>query len=399
MIFESRVIERDTYNTEMIMSNSRDAIYLNNAAGSWPPAPGVVEAVTTALEEQPEHPGRSISPSADVATGCRSKLAYLLGGVDPTRIALTSSATQALNIALLGVGLAGGDHVITTVTEHNSVLRPLHHLEKERNIRLSIIGMDSLGAVDRDSFGTALMDKPALVVMNHASNVTGRINDVASYFIRAREAGALTLLDASQTFGAANVSPKELNADIVAFTGHKGLHGPLGTGGLFISEDLELDQIFVGGTGIRSDLLMHPGEMPLRLEAGTPNTPAIAGLSAALGWVLECGEEFRSRAQKHAEALREGLGKIRGINIFDDREGAERTGVVSFRLDGWSVEETGVILLQSFNIVSRTGLHCAPLIHRAIGSWPEGTVRFSVSGFNTVAEVEAAVSAIEKIAK
>jgi selenocysteine lyase/cysteine desulfurase len=267
----------------------------------------------------------------------------------------------------------------------------------ECGVRIHIVGFDAHGSVDLEQFDRALAAEPVLVALNHASNVTGRVNDARMLLGRAKAAGAATLLDASQTLAQRPVRPVELNADLVAFTGHKGLHGPPGSGGLYVSPDFDLEQVIVGGTGVRSDLELHPPEMPMRLEAGTPNVPALAGMTAALRWVAERGERFGRHEQQLAARLREELGRIPGVRLFDTESEAERVGVVSFRLDRWDVDETAYVLSQSFGILCRSGLHCAPLIHEFIGSAPDGTVRFSPSGFTSNEQVEAALDAIRRL--
>jgi selenocysteine lyase/cysteine desulfurase len=373
-------------------------VYLNNAATAWPKAPGTVEATARALEQIPAAPGRATdSALPEVESHCRKHLARLLGA-DPQSMVLTCSATQALNIALLGLGLEAGDLVVTSVTEHNSVLRPLRHLERSAGARVEIIGLDREGELDDAAFERALRRRPRLVALNHVSNVTGRINPVDRWFARAKQSGALTLLDATQSTGHIPVHVSALNADLVAFTGHKGLRGPPGTGGLYVSPNLVLEQVFVGGTGVRSDLVFHPEEMPTRLEAGTPNLPALAGLSAALGWLEREGEEKRRIERELGQTLREGLARIPGVQLVDLRPEGHAVAIVSFRVEGWSIEEAGFVLEQSFGIVCRTGLHCAPLMHEAVESAPDGTIRFSPSGFNTEEEIDRAISAVRRMA-
>jgi len=373
------------------------SVYLNNAATAWPRARGVTAAVTAALRAMPLHPGRTVTRQADAIVECRARLAAVLGAV-PERIALTTNATQALNLAILGLNLPEGAHAVTTVMEHNSVLRPLARLKRDRAIRLTVIGLDSDGALDAAAFARALEDTPALVAVTHASNVTGRINNVEPLFEQAKRAGAITLLDASQSLGHVPVNPIALHADLVAFTGHKGLRGPAGTGGLYVSPALELAQVVVGGTGVRSNLEHHPPEMPMRLEAGTPNVPALAGLAAALRWHEKAGAPFHAQEADMAARLRAGLTGIPGVRVFDTAAPGPRTGIVSFQIPGWDVEEAGFILTESFGIVCRTGLHCAPLIHDAIGSAPQGTIRFSVSGFTRPGEIRAALRAVKALA-
>jgi len=374
------------------------AVYLNNAATSWPKAPGVAEAMAEAVHRLPSHPGRTPLRAPDPLAACRHALAELMAVPDPARIVLTTNATASLNLAILGLGLGPGDHVVTTVTEHNSVLRPLEHVRLSQGITVTHVSLSEDGALDGDAFARALYHGARAVVVNHASNVTGRVNEVAALFALARRAGAVTVLDASQTLGHLPVKPLEVGADVVAFTGHKGLLGPAGTGGLYVSSGLELRQAIVGGTGVRSDLATHPEDMPTRLEAGTPGTPAFAGLAAALEWRKEHGAEWELGEQRAAEALRTGLGEIGGVEVVDDDERATRVGVVSLRARGWEVEELGYILGESFGIHCRTGLHCAPLIHEAVGTAPEGTVRLSVSGFTSGEDIDYALAALGEIA-
>ena len=384
----------------------RPMLYLNNAATAWPRAPGVVEAVRDMLTGIPDNPGRSQEMTscdplhdADPMTECRRRLASLLSVPDPSRIALCSNATHALNLAILGQDHIRCRRVITSVTEHNSVLRPLAHIRQRQGIDCAIIGLDESGALDGEAYESALEKGADLVVLNHASNVTGRVQDVGPFFARAKEAGAITLLDASQTLGHIPVHPESLHADLVAFTGHKALRGPPGTGGLYVSPLLELEQTIVGGTGVRSDLEFHPPDMPMRLEAGTPNMPAFAGLAAALRWHERSGRGFQDDEMARARQLREGLEGIGGVRIMDPDPAARRVPILSVRVSGWPVEDCGYVLLKSFGIICRSGLHCAPLIHAPIGSAPEGTVRFSPSGFTTPDEIDFVVSAVKKVAE
>ena len=379
------------------LAGATGRVYLNNAASSWPKAPGVVEAVTQALQEPPAHPGRVASQVADAATECRVRLASLLDVHEPDQIVLTTGATQALNLAILGVDLPRGAHVVTTVTEHNSVLRPLHHMKQRLGLRITTVGLDADGALDVQAFNRAMRDDPTLVVINHASNVTGCVNNVAPLFARAHDTGAVTLLDAAQSLGHIPVHPESLGADLVAMTGHKGLFGPPGTGALYVAPHLDLTQVLVGGTGVRSDLALHPPQMPMRLEAGTPGTPAFAGLAAALRYIEENGDSLRAQSHRLTTKLRDGLSSLPSVTLFGTASEASPTGVVSFAMADWSVADAGSVLEESFGIICRTGLHCAPLIHEAIGSAPEGTIRLSVSGRNREADVEAALCAVKQI--
>lgn len=374
-------------------------IYLNNAASSWPKAPGVAEAVRRAIEEPAVEAGRGAGRRTDPAQACRLSLGCLLGVEDPSRVVLTANATMALNLAIRGLGLGRGDLVVTTAAEHNSVLRPVEWLRREVGVRVEIVPLTQQGAYDEEAFERALDLGPRLLVLTHASNVTGRLFPVARWFARARLRGAYTLLDASQSLGHVDVSPVELHADLVAFTGHKALLGPTGTGGLWVSPAIELEQLIVGGTGSRSDLMEHPAEMPVRLEAGTPNLAGLAGLAAALEWIQTHGAMWRESARRMAERLRAELAEMPGVELFDDEVGVPRTPVVSFRLKGWSVEEAGQVLEEGFSVACRAGLHCAPLIHPFLGSAPEGTLRFSPSGFTREEEIERALWAVKELSR
>jgi cysteine desulfurase / selenocysteine lyase len=371
-------------------------IYLNNAADGWPKAPGVVEAVGQALSAPPHHPGRSSVALSDPAAACRAGLAQLLAVPDPARIVLTSNATHALNLALLGVGAPRTRVAVTSVGEHNSILRPLRRMQQLGGANVVLVGLRD-GTLDEDEYKRALSLGPGLVVLQHASNVTGIVHDVARYFAWAKDSGALTLLDAAQTVGHIPAHPLELNADLLAMTGRKGLHGPPGTGALWVSPDLELEQVITGGTGVQGSMTLHPPQMPTRLEAGTPNTPALAGQAAALAWALGRDPALLLCEQALGLALLNGLRAIPGVRIYGDSDGP-RTPVVSFSIAGLANDEVGRALGERYGIVCRMGLHCAPLIHAALGSGPQGTVRFSASCFTTPDEVDAALHAVREIA-
>lgn len=360
-------------------------MYLNNAATSWPKAPGVGREVAKATEEVPFHPGRSgFAADEDPMAGCRTAIARLLGSGESQRIVLCQHATQALNLAIQGFSFAPGDRVVTTALEHNSVLRPLYRLEKRGPIQLSIVPVNAEGGVEEDAFEKTLHERlPRLVVVNHASNVTGAIQNVETLFRMAHRLGAVTLLDASQTLGLVDVDVRRMEADMVAFTGHKYLLGPVGTGGLYVSPDIELEPVLLGGTGVRSDLRDMPPEMPGRLEPGTPNLPAFAGLRHALSW-QERNKPDREQIERLCRRLEEGLVAL-GANVVQVK--GDKTPVVSLTLPDWEVEEVGYVLEKGYGICCRTGLHCAPLIHRYIGTAPAGSLRLSLSRFTTAAEV------------
>lgn len=382
-------------------------IWLNEAASSYPKAPGVAEAMLAALDAFPSCTDRSAVGSdpvrqvlGPVVEECRVRLAILLGGVDAARIILTSGATAGLNQVIwgLGVRLPHGAGIITSVCEHNAVLRPLHHLLRWRpDLWLTHIGLRD-GMPDADAFRRALADGAGLVVLMHASNVTGRVYDVAPFFAAAHAAGALTALDASQSLGHVPVLPDVLHADVVAFPGHKGLRGPIGCGGLYVRAGVEIEPLLVGGTGKFSDADYQPEELPFRLEAGTPNIPAFAGLHAALGWHATEGDACAQRGRVLGRQLRDGLRAISGITLIDDDLAVDYLPVISLTCAGRDVEEMGRRLAMQYRIISRAGLHCAPRIHAALGCAPAGTLRLSCSGFNSEDDIAVAVRAVSELA-
>ncbi|MGQ9783119.1 MAG: aminotransferase class V-fold PLP-dependent enzyme [Armatimonadota bacterium] len=302
-------------------------------------------------------------------------------------------------MAVWGLDIKPGDTIVTTLTKHNSVLRPLNHLADRTGVKIVYIGLDQSGELDlREAQNIIAKEKVSLVAVNHISNVTGRTNPVEEIFSQAKAVGAITLLDASQSLGRIQVHPLELKADLVAFTCHKAIHGPLGTGGLYVDKNLELRQVLVGGAGVRSEELKHPPDMPLRLEQGTPNVPAFASLAVALDWYQQNKSNLSHTTVELTRIMRAELRKIPGGNIIGDSNTADMSGIISFRILGWNTADVGYVLQQSFGIICRTGLHCAPLIHKVLGSFPEGTVRFSVSGLNSAKNIEHAIRAVRRLA-
>ncbi|MDR1084528.1 MAG: aminotransferase class V-fold PLP-dependent enzyme [Deltaproteobacteria bacterium] len=369
-------------------------IYMNNAATAWPKAPGTAEAVAEKIDVVSVHPGRGGFEAEDPESDCRQLLANLMAVNDPARIILTSNATDALNIALQGFRFNPEDLVLTTVAEHNSVLRPLHYMKKLKNIKVAYVEVDRSGRVKPDKWAKALKRyKPQLAVFTHASNVTGSVNPVEEMAGLAKEVGAAVLLDASQTLGLIEVLPRKWSVDMVAFTGHKYLLGPPGTGGLYIGPEVDLEPVLVGGTGILSELEEMPPALPFRYEAGTPNTPSFAGLAHALSWQRENPAPIKEILDR-AGRLASGLSALRAqVTSWN----GQHTPVVSFTLPGWPTEDIGEMLQMSFNVVCRTGLHCAPLVHKYLSDEAGGTIRFSLSRFNTDTEVDYVISSIGRI--
>jgi len=373
--------------------------YLNNAATSYPKPPEVIEAVIAGLTSVPGTSGRTTDGSGgDQVEKARETIRLFFNGPARDQVIFTSGATEALNIAILGMDLEGS-HVITTAMEHNSMLRPLFRLRDEGTIDLTIVGCDVQGRVSPDAITEAIVEGTKLVCVNHASNVTGAVNDIRSISKIVHDAGARLLVDGSQTAGYAPVDVAGWGIDAFAFTGHKNLFGLTGSGGLVLNGDVGLRPIKVGGTGVRSDLEAQPPELPSRLEAGTPNLPGIISLDAGVGYILREGmERLRQVKEIRTMALLEGLEEIPGTRIFGRPLNGEGRGLMSFRMAAWDVGETGYILGSSYGVIARTGLHCAPLVHRRIGSHPEGTVRLSPSSFTTEEEIERTLQALRAMA-
>jgi cysteine desulfurase/selenocysteine lyase len=374
-------------------------IYLNNAATSYPKPATVAHAMLACLESVPESLGRAVSEQADVTVvvACRKNLATLLGASDPNRIVFTGGATEALNLALRGLRLHGA-HVITTAIEHNSVLRPLKNMERDGEIELTIVDCDGNGAVPPEGIEKSFRANTRLVVVNHASNVTGEILDVAAMAAIAHAHAAMILVDASQSAGCLPIDVAGWQLDLLAFTGHKSMLGPRGIGGLYIREGIDLAPLKVGGTGTHSGTLYQPDELPTRYEAGTLNVPGIAGLNAGVEFVLSSGiEAIGQLKQSRTQRMLDGLAEMPKVRLYGRRGGSGRLPVFCFNVQGLSPADVGYILENSFGIVARTGLHCAPLIHKAIGTWPEGTVRVSPSSFTTEGDVDGFLGAMNDI--
>lgn len=369
-----------------------ERIYLNNAATSWPKPDCVAEAVRLAITCQPGSAHRGGIEDRDVFQETRLALSKKLGVSAPDQIALGCNATWGLNAAIQGFPLRKGDVVVTTNAEHNSVLRPLYKLERAGGIRVIYLDTDACGRISPSAWEEAVARyRPALCVFSHASNVTGAVNDARTLTEIAGAAGAAVLMDASQTLGWTEVRAQEWGTDMVAFTGHKYLLGPQGTGGLYVRPGLTLDPPLVGGTGIHSDMDTMPEEMPLHLEAGTGNEPSVHGLLAALLWA-EKNPADKVGCQVRLAGLKKGLAEA-GASVIDP--GGECTPVVSFNIPGHTADEVGYILAESYDIVCRSGLHCAPRIFRNLGC--PGTVRLSLSRFTSDDAVDAVLSAIRDI--
>lgn len=373
-------------------------IYLDNAATSWPKPREVIEAVREALEDYGANPGRSghrlAIRAARAIYEAREALAEFFGAGDPDRIVLTKNVTEALNLVLYGF-LRPGDHVITTSMEHNSVMRPLRDLER-RGVELTVVRASPQGRLDPEEVRKAIKGNTRLIAMVHLSNVTGTLMPVKEVLGIAHGEGVPVLLDCAQSAGTLPIDLRELPVDFLAFTGHKALFGPQGTGGLYIRPGLEdeLGPLMRGGTGSKSEAEEQPEFLPDKYESGTPNTPGIAGLGAGVRFLLREGmERVAQRKKALTRMLVEGLREIKGLEVFGTL-GEDHIGIVSFRVPGMSPSEVSALLDERYGILSRPGLHCAPSAHRTLGTFPEGTVRFSVGYLNTEEEILEAVKAV-----
>lgn len=375
-------------------------IYLDSAATSWPKPDAVKEAVMKSLDAA-GNPGRSgHRMSLDAARSIhqtRWLLSSFLGARSAAQVVFTLNATDALNMAIKGL-VRPGMHVITTCLEHNSILRPLYALERRGQIQLTVLPLADGHSIDPEQFAAAMRPETGLVAVNHASNVTGAILDVAAIGAICRQLQVRLLVDVSQTAGILPIDVLHWNAACVAGAGHKGLLGPQGTGFLYVRDDVELSFWREGGTGSISDEVLQPEFMPDRLEAGTPNTPGIAGLGAGIEYIQDIGlEKIRAHELQLTEQLRAGFRQIPGLTLYGPG-GEASVGVVSVNLEGWDGAELAFQLEQEYGILTRPGLHCAPLAHKAIGTFPQGTVRFSVGYATTVEDVEQAINAVRQLA-
>lgn len=378
--------------------------YLDNAATSWPKPPQVARAMTDFLEHAGGNPGRSghrLSIAAGlVVLEAREAVVGLVGIDDPFRVVFTLNATHALNLALFGL-LGPGDRVVTTSMEHNSVMRPLRELER-RGVEVSVVPCDAQGMIRLDAWGRELARGATLACAVHASNVTGTIQPIAEMGLLAHEAGAYFFVDGAQTVGAVPLDMRAANVDLLAFTGHKALLGPPGTGGLVLGEGFPpelLRPLVRGGTGSRSEREEHPGMLPDRFEAGTPNGVGLAGLRAAIDFLGERHiESIRQAEVALGRELWEGLTAIPGVHLYGPAAAEHRTSTFSLRIDGMRVDEVGLRLDEDFAILTRVGLHCSPAAHRTLGTFPEGTVRLATGVFTTQEDVRRVIAAVAEVA-
>ena len=376
-------------------------IYLDSAATSLHRPPEVGEAVCTALATM-GNPGRGFhAPTLNAARmvyDTREQLAALLGILSPERIAFTANATEALNMAISGL-VTPDDHVITAVDSHNSVLRPLYRKEDE-GAQLTILPADALGRVDLSQLKGAFRPNTRCVVLTHASNLTGNVNDIAAAAAIVHRHDALLIVDASQTAGAIPIDAAAMDVDVLCFTGHKSLLGPQGTGGIYVREGLELPSFKVGGSGIHSYDREHPAVMPTSLEAGTLNVHGIAGLNAAVRWIQTIGvEAIHQREMSLVKRFVDGISTLKNVRLYGDIDSPLRAPIISLNIGTLDSAQVSEILWDEAEICVRAGAHCAPLLHCSLGTEQQGAVRFSFSYFNTEAEIDTAVQVIREIAE
>lgn len=378
-------------------------IYFDNAATSWPKPDEVPAAMTRYLCGIGGSPGRSghrLSIEAGrIVLDARVALAAILGAADPFRIVFAKNATEALNLAFRGL-LKAGDHVVTSSVEHNSVMRPLRELEKA-GVALTVLPCSIRGELDPGAIPPAIRPNTRAIVLTHAANVTGTILPVAEAGRIARDHGILLIVDAAQTAGALPIHVAEMGIDLLAFTGHKSLYGPPGTGGLYIRPGLETDirPLMAGGTGSRSEFEEQPDFLPDKYEAGTPNTVGLAGLGAGAAWIIARGiGEIRAREEALTGRFLDGLKDTPRVTLYGPADPSRQAAVVSFNIEGLMPSAVAWELDERFSILSRPGLHCSPAAHRTLGTFPQGTVRFGFGYFNTEAEIDAALSAIRELA-
>lgn len=377
-------------------------IYLDNAATTLQKPRPVGQAMLNALQTA-GNPGRGAHEptlhAARLVYETRTALAELLGADDPSCIAFTANATQSLNMALCGL-LHPGDHVLTTVCEHNSVLRPLYRLQKN-GVQLDFVEADARGVLRYEQFEQKLRPNTRAVVISHASNVTGNVADVAFVADFTKKHDLLLVLDAAQTAGIRPLDVKTLGADVLCFTGHKGLLGPQGTGGAYVRPGLRVAPLVVGGSGVHSFAEEHPAQMPTALEAGTLNVPGIAGLGAGVRWILQQGvQTLQEKETAWAQLFYEQLQEVENLTFYGDFSGnAPRVPIVSLNIGDEDSAWVADALWEDAGICVRAGAHCAPLLHKTLGTAAQGVVRFSFSHANTEEEVLRAAKAVRTLAR
>ena len=382
--------------------DSQKTIYLDNAATTFPKPREVLERALETYARIGVNPGRSgydlCMVAGELVFETRKALTAFFGGTKPERLIFAANATDALNLAIQGL-VQSGDHAISTTVEHNSVIRPLDHLQRDRGVRVEFVPFEQGGRVDPDEIARRFRPETKLVVLNHGSNVIGTIQPVAEVGRRCRERGIVLVVDAAQTAGVIPIDVEAMGIDVLVFTGHKSLLGPTGTGGLYVREGVEIRHTRFGGTGVHSAYPYHLDEYPYRLEAGTGNLLGIAGLYFAQQYLAQRGiaSIYRHEMELFAR-LQAGLEGIEGVTLHGTTSLEHRLPVLSFTLAGRDPGDVGSLLDVDYDIACRTGLQCAPLIHQQMGTGERGMVRLSVGPMNQMKDVEAAIAAVAEIA-
>ena len=376
-------------------------IYVDNAATTLQKPPEVLDAVTEAFRFMGNSGRGAHEPTLFASRTiyqAREKLSKLLGAEDPSCIVFTSNVTESLNLALRGL-VKPGDHVISTECEHNSVLRPLYRLERE-GAAITLLPADNKGCLDYDDLKKALKPATKALVITHASNLTGNVTDLLKVSRFTKENDLLLIVDGAQSAGNLPVDVQKMGIDVFCFTGHKSLFGPQGTGGLYVRKGLALDPLKTGGSGVQSYRKEQPSEMPVHLEAGTLNGHGIAGLSAGVSFILEKGvSAIHEKEDNLAKSLTAGLQMMAGVRLYGDTGASLRAPIISFNIGDLDSSEVSDILWEDYRICTRAGAHCAPLLHKALGTERQGAVRVSFSWYNTMEEVEKIIKAVRDIAE
>ncbi len=385
----------------------REIIYLDNAATGWPKPENVYKFMNDFYRETGVNPGRSgfdlALEAGSLLDKLRKRLTSFFGGDEDAsqRLCFGYNATDALNLIIPGL-LSAGDHVVTTNLEHNSVIRPINHLVRDAGVEATFLPFDSAGFIDPNDVARAIRPNTKLVIVNHGSNVLGTVQPLSDIGRICREKNVTFAVDTAQTAGVIPISMKEMNIDVLAFTGHKGLMGSMGIGGLCVRKHVELRQVRSGGTGVHSAYPYHLEEYPWRMEFGTPNMLGIAALWAGQDWINERGgvETVHTREMQLAQRLVDGLREIDAVRLYCCASLKNHLSTVLMNIEGMEPADVGVMLDVNYNIATRTGLHCAPLVHKQLGTFQtDGGVRFSIGPFNKEEHIDAAIKATIQISK
>ena len=385
------------------MSEKTEFVYLDNAATTFPKPPEVIQFMCEFYSTRGVNPGRTgfdLALEAEaVVADARKALCDFFGGSEPNRLVFSLNVTDALNLLISSV-LAPGDHAITTCLEHNSVLRPMYR-QQQHGVEVDWVPFDTAGYVDPDDIARRIRPNTRLVIMNHGSNVIGTLQPVAEVGRRCRDKGVLFAVDAAQSAGLVEIDVDAMSIDVLCFTGHKSLFGPTGTGGMYVGEHVDVDPCRAGGTGVKSALRTQVAEYPWHMEFGTLNTMGIAGLLAAQRWIARRGgvAAIFEHEMTHARRLADGLRGIEGVTLYCADMERDHLPVLAFNVEGLNAEITGQLLDVEHDVITRTGLHCAPMVHEGIGTAElDGAVRFAPGIFTTDEEIERAIAAVAEVA-